>query len=230
MTNLTEGLREGDLNGTILPTISINEYESKLEKNANVIGFYAIYQDPAKDLNRFIQKSSIPLLDTEVSTTPTPRGFYMVFVEMENSEDFIKNLLTLLSNMKNLTNIKKWNFSTIKNNNIPLSEKNLKKYVTNIKKEEKLKEFFYDSYLTKLTINENVVSFGRENYRIFSLGNQNLLRKKHNLTEVILTESATSKTLILQQMLGENWQVDVYNSGILLTNCNTEKSAFIKEV
>lgn len=225
---INEGLKQGDLKGTILSNISINEYESKLDSNANVIGFYAIYQDPAKDLNRFIQKSSISLLDTEVSPSPTPKGYYMVFVEMENNKNFVDDLLTILSNLENLTNIKKWTFSTVQKNNIPLTKENIKKYITDKKAVEKIKEFFYNSYLNNFIITENKLTIDKQNFKIYSYGNTDIIKEKYNLKNISINESDVSKTLNLQFKLGENWKVDIFESGILVSNNN--KSVFMREI
>ena len=228
--NLNEGLREGDLKGTIIPSISIDEYESKLSNNAVVIGFYALYQEPAKDLNRFIQKSSIDLLDTEVSPSPTPKGYYMVFVEMERDKNFIKDFLTIISNIQTLTSIKSWHFSTIKKNNIELSADNLKKYVLDESVRDKIKEFFYDSYLDKLIINEDneIIFNNSKKYQILTYGTVDNITKKYNMNNIKLDESSTSKTLSFQTMLGEGWDI-VLNDDLIMLN-KQNQSIIIKEL
>lgn len=88
---LNEGLKAGDLASLVIPLISIDEFESKIEDNAVVLGFYVKDEEPAVDLNRFIQKSSVGILDTEFSNTATDDGYYMVFVEIaRNSETPLK--------------------------------------------------------------------------------------------------------------------------------------------
>lgn len=227
---INEGLREGDLIGTILPTISIDEYESKLDKDAIVIGFYAIYQDPAKDLNRFIQKSSIDLLDTDVSPSPTPKGYYMVFIEMEKNKNFIKNFMTIISNLESLTGIKEWKFSTLKKNNIELNVVNLKKYVLNEKVKESIKKFFYNSYLSKITINEdNQITFNNsQKYDILGYGSIDNIKKRFKLENIKLDENSILKSLTLETMLGEGWNISNYNDNILLSKNN--QSILLKEI
>lgn len=227
---LNEGLREGDLKGTIIPFISIDEYESKLSDNAIVIGFYALYQEPAKDLNRFIQKSSIDLLDTEVSPSPTPKGYYMVFVEMEKDKNFIKDFLTIISNLQSLTEIKDWTFSTLNKNNIQLTAANLKKYVLDEKVKEEIKEFFYNSFISKLVINEDneLILNNSKKYQILSYGTLDNMSKKYNMDNIKLDESAASKTISLEAILGEGWDVCINNDLVKLTKNN--KSIVIKEI
>lgn len=227
---LNEGLREGDLKGTIIPYISIDEYESKLSDSAVVIGFYALYQEPAKDLNRFIQKSSIELLDTEVSPSPTPKGYYMVFVEMEKDKNFIKDFLTIVSNIQSLTSINKWNFSTLKKNNIELTASNLKKYVLDEQVKESIKSFFYDSYLNKIDINEdNEITFNNsKKYQIISYGTLDNISKKFNMSNIQLDEASASKTLSFESMLGEGWEIISHQDMVLINKNN--QSILIKEL
>ena len=81
-------LKNEDLKGTILPTVSIDEFEPKAGDNENVIvvAFYLIDQDPAEDLNTFIQRGVVDTLDVEVSPNTDDDGRYLVFVEMARNE------------------------------------------------------------------------------------------------------------------------------------------------
>ena len=62
-------LKNGDLAGTILPDVSIDEFEPKAGKDLEVIvvAFYLDDEAPAADLNTFIQRGFIDTLDVEVS-------------------------------------------------------------------------------------------------------------------------------------------------------------------
>lgn len=94
-SKLTEGMRRGDLADLVLPLISVDEYDSKVdEKEAIVFGFYVHDRGAADDLNRFLQKSAVPLLDTEVSPAPDQHGFYMVFIEFLDNDRLPQNVAT----------------------------------------------------------------------------------------------------------------------------------------
>jgi hypothetical protein len=108
---LAEGLRENDLEGLVLPVISIDQFESKIDDDAIVIGFYVLYRDPAADLNRFIQKSAVDIIDTEVSPAPTEEGYYVVFVEVMRNEKFPELLFSILENIENLVGFCEWEFT-----------------------------------------------------------------------------------------------------------------------
>lgn len=105
---LLEGMWQGDLNDLLSPVISIDEYESKVDENAIVIGFFIHDVDAAADLNRFIQKSTIDILYSEVSPAPDQRGYYIVFVEMMNNEKIVDNIIELVEEVTFLTNVEEW--------------------------------------------------------------------------------------------------------------------------
>lgn len=125
---LTEGLVKGDLADLVMPIISIDEFNSKLDEDAIVIGFYVVDKDPANDLNRFIQKSPVDLLDTEVSPAPDPNGYYMVFVEVVRSADFKKKLFSIIEEVSKLVDhdLEDWRFTVYGHKGaFDLTEKNI---------------------------------------------------------------------------------------------------------
>lgn len=112
MTQLNEGLKELDLQDLILPLVSVDEYESKIDEEAIVVAFFVQDSDPAQDLNRFIQKSAISLLDTDVSPAPNEDGYFLVFVEFLREPGFIRKLMEIIETLEGLTGLKQeqWKF------------------------------------------------------------------------------------------------------------------------
>lgn len=108
MPKLTEGLRQGDLEDLVLPLVSVDEYESRIDDAAIVIGFFVNEREAAQDLNRFIQRSPIDLLDTDISPAPDSKGYFMVFVELLGNEKIGENVEGLLEEIASLTNISSW--------------------------------------------------------------------------------------------------------------------------
>jgi hypothetical protein len=105
---LLEGMWQGDLNDLVLNTISIDEYDSKVDEKAIVIGFFVHDIDAANDLNRFIQKSTIDILYAEVSPAPDQRGYYIVFVEFLRNKQLVENICELVAEVTFLTNVEEW--------------------------------------------------------------------------------------------------------------------------
>ena len=111
-TLLKEGLRKNDLQNLIKDTISINQFESKIDPHAIVIGFYVKNIDAARDLNRFLQRVPEEILDVDVSPSYNISGEYMVFVEMLPSDKFVSSLQSILKDVENLCNVKEWKMVT----------------------------------------------------------------------------------------------------------------------
>jgi len=124
---LTEGLMPGTLDHLILPMISIDEYESKIDdRRVIVVGFFVNDLDPADDLSMFIDKSSSDILDTEVSPSPTPDGYYMVFVEITRDSNFTKIVIEMLGQVENLCSITDWEMKCLGQNDLlPVDVKNM---------------------------------------------------------------------------------------------------------
>ena len=133
MSKLVEGLTRHALEHLVVPMVSIDEYESKIDdRRVIVVGFYVKDQDPARDLSQFIEKSSIRPLDTEVSPAPTDDGYYLVFVEMGRNDEFPKRLVSMTKQLNNLCNTEKWSFKPYgsgKDGVYDLNLDNLREYV-----------------------------------------------------------------------------------------------------
>jgi hypothetical protein len=108
MRNLIEGLRKGDLEDLVLPFFSLDEYQSNIDDSAIVIGFYVQEKGAAEDLNRFIQRSPVEILDTQISPAPDSQGYFMVFVELLNNAKLPENIEHILEEIASLTTIESW--------------------------------------------------------------------------------------------------------------------------
>jgi hypothetical protein len=130
---LTEGLFANDLSGMILPLLSINEYSTKVSKNAIVIAFFSKNPDAAEDLSVFIEKSAIEeILDAEVSSAPDEDGDYLTFVEIER-KDVETTILEILKIVNYVCPTKKWEFQAYKLPRVyELTKSNLEAYFKKI--------------------------------------------------------------------------------------------------
>ena len=107
-------LKNEDLKGTILPSISIDEFEPKSGDNDNIIvvAFYLTDKDPADDLNTFIQRGVVDTLDVEISPNTDADGRYLVFVEMTRDRMFPEKFKALLRDVKNVAGKIDWKVRT----------------------------------------------------------------------------------------------------------------------
>lgn len=121
------GMRTGDLAHMISDLISIDEYESKITvEDAIVVAFYCKEYDAAADLNRFIQRSNVDVLETEISHSPTQEGFYVVFVELNRTSDFPDTVIRLLDHLEPLVEIKEFRMKVYRDpNTYPVTREGL---------------------------------------------------------------------------------------------------------
>jgi len=170
-------LKNEDLKGTILPTISVDEFEPKSGDNENIIvvAFYLTDKDPADDLNTFIQRGVVDTLDVEVSPNTDDDGRYLVFVEMERNETFPDKFKALLRDIKNVAGKTDWQVRTYLSGGQEFSPDDpaLYSYVANdpesyITKDEFMKEsikenvksFLQDAHIMYCDFNGNTMTLG----------------------------------------------------------------------
>lgn len=176
-------LNHGDLKGTVLPDISIDEYEPKAgnTKDVIVVAFHANDQAPAEDLNTFIQRGFIDTLDVEVSPSTDAEGRYLVFVEMGRDDTFPNKFQALLKDIENLTDETEWKIKTYLSDDrvFDFNDPDLYNFVITdpelyVPKDEfKMKEvkegiiqFFKESMMENLTIDGNTVTVSGNGKRI----------------------------------------------------------------
>lgn len=105
---ITEGMRPCDLENQVRPLVSVDEFESKVSKSAIVLAFYCISSDSARDFRRFIHKSSVDVLDSEISPAPDAMGRYVVFLELQNDVRLGETANWLFKELHAVTGIEKW--------------------------------------------------------------------------------------------------------------------------
>lgn len=165
-------LKNLDLRGTILPKISIDEFEPKAGDTDAVIvvAFYMLDQNPADDLNTFIQRGFIDTVDVEVSPNTDEDGNYLVFVEMERNETFPEKFKALIKDVENVAGKLDWRVVTYLSDEqeFTYNDPAIYKYViTNpedyVSKEdymkesvqEKVKSFLQDAHIMYLNFEKN---------------------------------------------------------------------------
>lgn len=111
---LIEGLEPLDLKRLVRPILHVDEYKSKLGEDDDVIvlSFTIKGEEPAKELANFFEKGYDWILDADSSSGELGNNYYLVFVEMERRTDVPKNIMRLVTEMKNLTGQKanEWRF------------------------------------------------------------------------------------------------------------------------
>lgn len=237
-TTLTEGMREGDLEDLVLPMVTIDEYASKLDENAIVLGFYVQDRDAAEDLNRFIQKSPVEMLDTEVSPAPDQHGYYICFIELLNDRRIVENIEAIMAEVSPLVGNSEWQMRLRGLEGVKaFNAKTLDKRFTDLRAkvaaeaehtDGKVMEFLKPSDLHDVIIeNETIQMIGRGGTitaTISAIGDMDVLITNHRLDEsaVDLDFKVVSKGVKIAHILGEHWTATQIGSKTLLqrTECS----------
>lgn len=230
--DLYEGLHEGDLDELVKPYLSIDEFETKLDDDAIVVAFFAHDRDPATDLNRFIQKGAVSLLDTDVSPAPNEDGFYIVFVELERNETFPERLMHILDSLRGLTAIEEWQASYYGvEGQLPVDKETLTTTVrlkshedeSNESLGESLTDFFRESVLTNMWTEGRILHleglWDSYDFEIVDFAPyEELVEHNTVLTQGLrLDETAQRNVRSVQRILGDHWLVEHLDEHLLIS-------------
>lgn len=110
-----EGLEHGDLARLVASRITVDEYKSKIGEDEEilVITFTVDGKNPAQDLVSFLEKSYDWIIDADCSSGELDSGEYLVFIEADRSPSIVDNILTMLEDLANLTEIKKQDWKIV---------------------------------------------------------------------------------------------------------------------
>ncbi len=244
MSDLNEGLRVEDLKDLVRPKVSIDEYESKIGKDAIVVGFYVDDKDPATDLSSFIEKGAGNILDTEVSPAPDDDGNYLVFVEFMRDEKFPEDVEQVLESLAALTGNTVWQFNAYGHGDEDF-DFTLDSITERVRLEEEPEEeitdeqlesiqFFKPSMLDDVEISGKTLTLTkRGNTKVFeqiALGDANLLTHVLSLNSkpVLMDRQSLRECNSLRKMLGHNWDVNKIDKHYILANNEDERIMVVK--
>ena len=102
---LRENLEMGDLKRLVHTELHIDEYKSKMGSDSDVcvISFKVSGKEPSSDLVGFIEKGYDFVLDADVSSGEKEGGDYLVFVELERTEELPDQIMEIMHDIMNLT-------------------------------------------------------------------------------------------------------------------------------
>lgn len=164
------GLIAKDLKFLVDNIIEVDSYKSKMGNDADIItlAFSVTNNDPATDLENFIEKGYPFVLDADVSSGEQTDGTYKVFVEIERSKDAPMQILEIADGVKKLADVESMRFRYYKNfKSHDLDEENLTNTIPvdsqayeiaiNETQYENYKNFFSNSYAESIDMIENTL-------------------------------------------------------------------------
>jgi hypothetical protein len=172
--NLNESLRPNDLRDLVKKVFEIDSYKSKIGKDEDVVvlSFTVNQEDPAKDLENFLEMGYSFILDADVSPGETDDGTYKVYVELERTRHAPEQILELIEGVEKLTgmsNMRFRYFKSFKSQDATLD--NLKTAVPTDKQTydvaternvlENFTNFFSNSYVDEIQMLDESITFKR---------------------------------------------------------------------
>lgn len=108
MTNktiLNEGLDYHDLEGQMLPIVTVDEYAANMGEDSEIVtlAFTVRSEAAGNDLADWFERGYDWVLDSQVSEGEVKPGQYLVFVEMNRRSSVPKRIIELLDDLETLT-------------------------------------------------------------------------------------------------------------------------------
>lgn len=237
------GLRYKELEGMVLPLISIDEFEPKSGTAEEVIVIALFTRDelPAYDLDDFIDKGIVEFLDSEVSPNPNEEGQYLVFVEFKRQPNFWNKLFDLVKDIENVTGKMDWQVQPYLVDRLyDLKDVELQQvvmvreedYVPRSEYSPTLEDFVSDSDILTFESDETHLKIGGPHGSILveyvDLGDTEAVSKKLELQESHIDLGTSATATALRSIFGKNWDVTSIDSYYFITKNGNNKSLVVK--
>jgi len=238
------GLRHLELNGMVIPLISIDEFEPKMGSTEEVIvvSFFCKDELPAVDLDEFIDKSVVEFLDSEVSPNPNEDGLYLVFIEFKRQPNFWLKLYDLVKDIENVTDKLKWkvqpylvdklyNLKDPELQDVVITKE--QSYVPRQEFEQTVESYFQDSDLLMFESDDTHIkiggSGGQHVFEFVGFGTTDNMVKRLRLNEHHIDLMHTSMALgSLRGMLGGNWEIQTIGDFYFLNKVGNDRSVVVR--
>jgi len=174
MNTITESLKANDLRHFVSKVFTIDSFKSKIGDDIDVVVlcFEVDDEDPAKDLENFIEMGYDFVLDADVSPGETDDGNYKVFVELERGRHAAEQIREILNGVEKLSGIDDFRFRYFKSfKSQEATEENLAAAIPTNKEAyeevtkrfqmENFSNFFSNSYADNIKVLDESITFQR---------------------------------------------------------------------
>lgn len=227
-------LTANDLRYFVKKVFEIDSYRSKIgdDENTIVLSFTVDSEDPAKDLENFIEMGYQFVLDADVSPGELDDGTYKVFVEIERSRHAAEQIREILDGVEKLTNEPNMRFRYFKSfkskeatldnltATVPM-DKNAYKVATERHKLDNFQEFFLNSYADEIKLLDESIKFKTTygepvNFNVITSGPKDKVYKSIN-GPIMLEGRDISEVLFLTKYIG-NYNITKIDNKFIFEN------------
>tara|TARA_B100000424_G_scaffold50206_1_gene35521 strand:- start:1620 stop:2348 length:729 start_codon:yes stop_codon:yes gene_type:complete len=235
------GLRTGDLKFCVERTLEIDSYKSKMgeDKDIVTISFAVNGEQPAEDLVKFVEAGYDFVLDADKTSGEQADGKFRVFVELERSNKVPASILEIVDGVGKLSEIDDFRFRYYKNfKSLAVDETNITEQVPldaesyeikiNETQLENYKNFFQNSYVDEVIMNENRITFYKKysqplSFEFNDFGNTEDVQKDisesfdiNKMPEVMFLSKFVGDFNI--QIYGDKYLFETSNKSVVLYN------------
>ena len=221
------GLLKSDLGHLVDKIIEIDSYKSKMGEDSDIVtlAFSVHGNEPAKDLENFIEKGYPFVLDADVTSGEQSDGTYKVFVEIERTKDISNNILEIADGVKKLADLESMKFRYYKNfRSRDLDEENLAiipvdqssyEIAINETQYENYKNFFTKSYAESIDmLGETLIvknTYAQPmRFEVADFGKETVLDETINMEDM-------GEVIFLSKVLGD-YNITKFGKTIVLQN------------
>ena len=207
--------------------IEIDSYKSKMGNDSDIVTLaFSIHgNEPAKDLENFIEKGYPFVLDADVTSGEQSDGTYKVFVEIERTKDIPMQIVEIADGVSKLADLEKMKFRYYKNfKSKDLDEENLatipvdkESYdiAVNETQYENYKNFFTKSYAESIDmLGETLIvknTYAQPlRFNVTDFGKETMLDEKINMDDM-------AEVIFLTKVLGD-YNITKYGDKLVLNN------------
>jgi len=171
---INEALRSDDLRDLVKKVFEIDSYKSKIGQDEDicVLTFSVDQEQPAKDLEHFIEMGYTFVLDADCTPGELDDGKYRVYVEIERSRHIAEQIMEIIEGVKTVTGLDSMRFRYFKSfKSQEATEENLSAVVPKDKNSyrvaternhlDNFSNFFSNSYADTLNVIDESISFKR---------------------------------------------------------------------
>ena len=222
------GLVKDDLKFLVDNIIEIDSYKSKMGSDEDIVtlAFSVKGQDPAKDLENFVEKGYPFVLDADVSSGEQSDGTYKVFIEMERNKDISMQILEIADGVKKLADVENLRFRYHKNfKSKDLTDENINEtipldadtYNSKIKEVqlENYKNYFTNSYAENIDLKDDVLTVKNTyaqpiSFKVMDFGKGIDMKESINMEDM-------AEVIFLTKYLGD-YNINKYGKDLVLEN------------
>jgi hypothetical protein len=231
---INESLRAADLRGFIKKVIEIDAFKSKIGDDEDIvtISFTVDHEDPAKDLENFIEMGYDFVLDADVSPGELDDGTYKVYVELERTRHAPEQIREILDGVEKVSGIENFKFRYFKNFRsqdateenleaaIPL-DKNAYDAATERSKLDNFQEFFINSYADEIKLLDESISFKRNQGDLitFNISTSGTRQEVYEEVQgpIMLESSSMAEVMFLSKYIG-NYNITKVSDTFIFEN------------